>query len=133
MVLVNKMEKTYFEQPELKSQVEKLFEEFQKYAVDFVYIQDPYFDYNFYRDLIEKLPSNLVVKVLHTKEKAKNIPNAHNITLIEDNEKNGRIHDRYIVTKHFGYYIGISLNGSHKNKSSFNKIYNTKDFLKYFE
>lgn len=133
MVLINKMEKTYFEQPELAAQVKTIFEEFKKYAVDFVYIQDPYFDYNSYRDLIENLPRNLVVKALYIKGKAKNIPAVHNMTLIEDNEKNGRIHDRYIVTKHFGYYIGISLNGTHKNKSSFNKIRNTENVLKYFE
>lgn len=55
------------------------------------------------------------------------------MTLIEDDMKKGHIHDRYIVTRHFGYYIGISLNGMHKNKSSINKIHNTADFLKYFE
>lgn len=111
MVLINKMEKIYFEIPELQDRIEEILNEIITGVNGFVYIQDPYFDYNFYKQLIENLPKNLDVKVLYSPQKIDklHLPSNYTFTLIEDNGQNGQIHDRFIITKDFGYYIGISL------------------------
>ena len=131
-LIVNKSEKTYFDNSDLQNRIDGIFKDFKANATKFVYIQDPYFDYNSYHDLIENLPSNLVVKVLCSKGKQRNIPNNHNLILIEDTKIDGAIHDRFIITESFGYYIGISLNGIHKNKSCVVKILNPTILECYF-
>lgn len=137
-VLVDKNEQVYFTVEELNSKIPEVFKDIVQNAQEFVYIQDPYFDYRFYCTMIEDLPHNLTVKVMYKKNEQLNIPPAHRLILIKRDREweethNGGIHDRFIVTKKFGYCIGISLNGVHKNKSYVNKIFNTSDFIKDFE
>ena len=135
MILLNKMEKTYFEIPELKDRIEELFDEITRGAKDFVYIQDPYFNYDFYEKLIKNLPRNLDVKVLYNpkrNEEELHLPSPCTFTLIKDKGQNGKIHDRFIITKDFGYNIGISLNRMHENKSFIHKIYNTTNVKEFF-
>lgn len=131
--LIDKTSKVYFSQPELMSKISEIFGHIIQNAQDFVYIQDPYFDYRYYSALIEKLPLNLDIKIKYENNKNLNIPSNRKLTLIKDNKQNGKIHDRFIITKNFGYFIGISLNGLDTNKGSINYIYDTNELRKEFE
>jgi hypothetical protein len=51
---------------------------------------------------------------------------------MDDPKNNGEIHDRFIITKDFGYLIGVSLNGIHKNKTFIKEILNLKDIKNLF-
>lgn len=98
-VCVDKKKQIYFPKSEFQSKISEVFEDIIQNAQEFVYIQDPYFNYTFYITLIEKLPSNLDVKVMYAKDRKLNLPSNHKLTLIKDNNQDGKIHDRFIITK----------------------------------
>ena len=131
-IIIDKNEEIYFDSNKLKSKITDVFKEFIKYSIDFIYIQDPYFDYGFYKNLLENIPTNLLVKIKYSKLSS-NLPSNNNFVLKKDQKRNtNNIHDRLIISKNFGYQIGISLNGINKNKSFVTKIYDTNQFLKEF-
>lgn len=133
LIIKNKNEKIYFDTNELPTKLKHIFEDFVDNGTEFIYIQDPYFDFNCYRDLLEKIPINLNVKILYS-NKCDSLPNDHKYQLIKSTSQNNinKIHDRFIITKNFGYQIGISLNGIHKNKSFIIKIEDVSQLLREF-
>ena len=63
-IVIDKSEQEYFSKTESPNRIKQIFDRFIYSAYDYVYIQDPYFDFNSYKDLIENLPVNIEVKVL---------------------------------------------------------------------
>jgi hypothetical protein len=52
-VIIDKSEQEYFDITESPNKIKQIFDGFRKSAYDCVYIQDPYFDYSFYKDTFD--------------------------------------------------------------------------------
>jgi arsenate reductase-like glutaredoxin family protein len=123
-----------------KKMLKKALDTISKHIYQYIKIMDPYLSVEWV-DFISSLPDNVDVKIITSKpdkendiiQRLKNLHKSNKIEIIKIFDRNGSLHDRFILTKDQGWQIGTSLNSASKKYTNIMQLVNKWDIEEKFD